>query len=106
MARPNKIWFRKDTGWWMVTLGGQKVKLVQGRENKKPAEDKFHEFAVVRIHAPEKSSARAADVIEAFLAWADTRLTDETLRNYTWYGQIFFSKHSGIFLLWNFVPFT
>jgi hypothetical protein len=19
MARPNKIWFRKDIGWWMVT---------------------------------------------------------------------------------------
>ena len=51
MARPNKIWFRKDIGWWMVTLGGQKVRLVQGRENKKLAQDKFHELAAVRIKA-------------------------------------------------------
>ncbi len=34
MARPNKIWFRKDVGWWMVNLGGEKVRLAEGRENK------------------------------------------------------------------------
>jgi len=27
MARPNRIWFRKDIGWWMVTLGGKKNRL-------------------------------------------------------------------------------
>ena len=33
MGRPNKIWFRKNTGWRMVTLGGEKVRLIQGRDN-------------------------------------------------------------------------
>jgi hypothetical protein len=32
MPRPNKVWFRKDVGWWMVTLGGKKLRLVEGRE--------------------------------------------------------------------------
>ena len=40
MSRPNKIWFRKDIGWWMVTLAGRKVRLAQGREQKKLAEQK------------------------------------------------------------------
>jgi integrase len=103
MSRPNKIWFRKDIGWWMVTLGGQKVKLAQGRENKKLAEDKFHELAAVRIKAPEATSARVADVIEAFLTWANKHLTAETLRNYTWYGQQF-SEAFGYILASEFRP--
>jgi len=45
MARSNKIWFRKDVGWWMVTLGGAKTRLVEGKKNRKLAEDKFHELA-------------------------------------------------------------
>ncbi len=89
MARPNKIWFRKDIGWWMVTLGGEKIRLAQGRESKKLATQKFHELAVVRAHSPEAASARVADVIEAFLAWAGAHLSEESLRNYTWYGQMF-----------------
>ena len=26
-ARPNKIWFRKDVGWWMVTFNGKRIRL-------------------------------------------------------------------------------
>ena len=89
MGRANKIWYRKDVGWWMVTMGGEKIRLLRGRENKKLAEQKFHELAAVRIQAPEAPSARVADVIEAFLTWAKMHLSDETLRNYEWYGQAF-----------------
>jgi integrase len=89
MGRPNKIWFRKDLGWWMVTLGGQKIRLAEGRENKKAAQGKFYELASARTRAPESTSARVADIIEAFLAWAKLHLSDQTLHNYTWYGQLF-----------------
>jgi len=70
MARPNRIWFRKDIGWWMITLGGKKIRLAQGKENKKLAEQKFHELALLQARVPETPSARVADVIESFLAWA------------------------------------
>ncbi len=61
MARPNKIWFRKDVGWWIVTLGGQKVRLTQGRSNRKPAEQKFHEINATQARPPEASDDRVAD---------------------------------------------
>jgi integrase len=94
MARPNRIWFRKDIGWWMITLGGKKIRLIQGKENKKLAEQKFHELAALQARIPEAPSARVADVIESFLAWAKRHRSEETLRNYLWYGEQF-SEHSG-----------
>jgi integrase len=94
MSRPNKIWFRKDIGWWMVTLGGEKIRLSQGRQNKKLAHQKFHELAAVRPQAPQSPAARVADIIEKFLACNRSLLSDETMRNYDWYGQAF-AEHSG-----------
>ena len=73
----------------MVTLGGVKTRLVEGKKNKKQAEDKFHELAAQRARLPECSSARVADVIEAFLAWSTVHRSEETNRNYLWYGQKF-----------------
>jgi hypothetical protein len=66
MPRPKKIWFRKDVGCWMVTISGKRIRLAEGRENKKLAQQKFHELAVERARAPEAPTARVADVIEAF----------------------------------------
>jgi len=97
MPRLNRIWFRRDTGWWMVTLAGKKVRLAEGRANRKLAEQKFHEFKAVTAQAPDAPTARVADVLEAFLAWAHRHLTSETLRNLTWYGQMF-AEHSGYLL--------
>lgn len=94
MPRPNKVWFRKDVGWWMVTLGGKNLRLAEGRQNKRLAEQKLHELLAVRPQAPEAATARGADVIEAFLAWTKPHRTAETNRNYFWYGQSF-SEHSG-----------
>ena len=78
MGRPNKIWFRKDIGWWMVTLGGVKTRLVEGKANKQAAQDKFHELALLQSRVPEAPSARVADVIEAFLAWS--KISSEATR--------------------------
>ena len=94
MPRPNKIWFRKDIGWWMVTIAGRRIRLAQGRANKKDAQQKFHELASQRSQAPESPTARVADVIEAFLAWSKIHRSEETNRNYLWFGQQF-SEHSG-----------
>lgn len=94
MSRPNKIWFRKDIGWWMITIGGKKLRLVEGRQNKKLAEQKFHELKVAQARPVESSDARVADVIDAFLAWSKIHRSDETNRNHCWYGQAF-AEHSG-----------
>ena len=59
----------------------------KGKENKKLAEQKFHELAALQARIPEAPSARVADVIEAFLAWAKLHRSEETLRNYLWYGE-------------------
>jgi integrase len=97
MGRANHIWFRKDTGWWMVTVGGRRIRLVQGRQNKKEAAQKFHELAAITTQAPETPTARVADVIEAFLAWIKIHRSPETNRNYIWFGQEF-SEHAGYLL--------
>ena len=89
MSRPGKIWFRKDVGWWMVTLGPKKVRLAQGRSNRKEAERKFHELKAVQARPPDLSDSRVADVIESFLAWSRSHLSSETNRNLVWYGQQF-----------------
>lgn len=104
MPRPNAVWFRKATDWWMVTLGGQQVKLAKGRANKKAAEQKFHELMAVKPEAPESPTARVADVIEAFLAWSKAHRSAETNRNYLYYGQLF-SEHSGFVKATELKPF-
>lgn len=97
MPRPNKIWFRKDTGWWMVTLGGQKIRLVQGRANRKEAERKFHERKAMTAQAPEAPTARVVDILESFLDWSHNHLSAETRRNLKWFGEMF-AEHSGYIL--------
>jgi integrase len=82
----------------MITLAGKKVRLAEGRANKKQAEQKFHELKAVTAQAPEAPTARVADIIEAFLDWADRHLHVETLRNLKWYGEMF-SEHSGYILV-------
>jgi hypothetical protein len=89
MSRPNKIWFRKDVGWWMVTIAGEKIRLAQGKKNRREAEQKFHEVIAGCSQAPESPTARVADIVEAFLAWTKIHRSSETNRNYVWYGQSF-----------------
>jgi integrase len=89
MARTPRPWFRKQTGWWMVTLGGVQHKLVEGRENKKAARTKFHELSVLIAEAPQSSDARVADISEAFLLWSERHQSPETYRGYHFYVQSF-----------------
>jgi hypothetical protein len=87
MPRPHKIWFRKDTGWWMVTIAGKKVRLAQGRQNRKQAEQEFHKLMLTSHQAPVNSAARVVDVVEAILAFSQKRSSPDTYRNYRFYGQ-------------------
>jgi len=104
MPRVNGIWYRKDTGWWMVTLAGKKIRLVEGRQNRTQAERKFHELKAVTPQAPDQTSARAADIIEALLNWSENHLSPETHRNLRWYGEMF-AEHSGYVLASALKPF-
>ncbi len=97
MARPNKVWYRSDVGWWMVTMGGEKIRLVEGpkdEHHRHLAEEKFVEMRRVQRVAPQAASARTADVIEAFLAWSRQNLSEDTHRVNKYYCQLF-AEHCG-----------
>ena len=97
MARPNNVWHRGDVGWWMVTMGGEKIRLVQGPKDephRQLAEEKFMEMRRLRRVAPQSVSARTADVIEAFLAWSRGNLSEDTHRVNKYYCQLF-AEHCG-----------
>jgi len=89
MARRPRPWFRKQTGWWMVTLGGVQQKLAEGRENKKLAEKKFHELSLLVAESPESCDMRVASVCDAFLQWSERHQSPETYRGYLFYVQSF-----------------
>jgi hypothetical protein len=89
MAYPNKVWYRKDIGWWMVTLDGKKIRLTEGRANRKLAEQKFHELKAVQARPADRSDARVSDVVDRFLGWSKLHRSDKTNRNHVWYGQKF-----------------
>ncbi|HEY1922981.1 MAG TPA: hypothetical protein VGG44_09565, partial [Tepidisphaeraceae bacterium] len=85
MARPNKIWFRKDADWWMVPLGGKKIRLAEGKKNRKLAEQKFHELKAVQPQRGNGNEVRVAEIIDSFLTWSKLHRSDETNRNHIWY---------------------
>jgi len=89
MPRTAKPWFRKQTGWWMVTLGGKQHKLAKGRENKKLAQKSFHELMLLIAEPPQSSDARVASVCDAFLQWSQRHQSPETYRGYHFYVQSF-----------------
>jgi integrase len=97
MARPSKVWHRSDLGWWMITLGGEKVRLVQGPKDKhheQLAQEKYGELLKLRRLAPQAVTARAADLAEAFLAWSRSNLAEDTHRINRYYLQLF-AEHCG-----------
>ena len=97
MARPQKPWHRKQTGWWMVKIDGKQEKLIRGPDDQAHrvlAEEKFVEMRKLRRLAPQSSGSRTADVIEAYLAWSRSNLAEETHRVNRYYCQLF-AEHCG-----------
>ena len=84
VGRPAKIWFREQTGWWMLTIGSEKVKLSKDKDE---AQRRFHEIKATQHEMPESATSTVADVVESFLAWASTHTKPATYKQYSWYGQ-------------------
>ena len=92
MARPAKVWYRRDIGWWMITLAGEKTRLVQGPEDevhRQLAEEKYVELRKLRRVAPESVGSRAADVTEGFLKHSRIHFSADTHRLNRYYCQLF-----------------
>lgn len=89
MARTPKPWYRKQTGWWMVTLGGVQHKLAEGRKNKKAAQANFCELSLLIAEAPQSNDARVISVCDAFLQWSERHQSPETYRGYRFFIQSF-----------------
>ena len=69
-GREHHVEHRADIGWWMITLGGEKTRLVQGPnddDHRELAEEKYVELRKLRRLSPEAVVSRTADVVEAFL---------------------------------------
>src|SRR5262245_37381587 len=88
MARPHRIWFREQKGYWCVKIGGKQVVLAKGKENKAAAEQRFHEIMAKGARPPESVTARTADVIEAFLRHSRIHFAEDTHKMNRYYGQL------------------
>jgi integrase len=76
MARTPRPWFWKGRGGWYVTLNGRRIRLADGKSNRRLAEDKSHELMVeARANpAPESDRPTVVSIIEAYLDHARRRL--------------------------------
>src|SRR6516164_6485643 len=84
MARKPQVWFRKQTGWYMTTVKGRKVKLSQ---EKKEAEKAFHQ-----ILSTEPEPEETGGVRPSFRKLADLFLDNSLRENHpgTWAVQKFY----------------
>jgi hypothetical protein len=60
MAPKAKVWFRKQTGWYMTTINGEQVKL---SKDKKEAEIAFHELLARQTREDEEGPRPSLKVI-------------------------------------------
>src|SRR3954447_17432610 len=69
MARPAKIWFREQDGWYYTTVNGEQLRLSQ---DKGEAETLFHEAMLQKRRGEEPQS----HVSPSFRKFADLYLDD------------------------------
>lgn len=95
MARSAKPWFNRQKNCWMVWLNGQRVKLAEGKKNKKAAQDRYDElrFEASRNPHPDSGAATVASVIERYQQFADKRLAETTKKTRWPYLQSFAEAH-------------
>lgn len=89
MSRKPKPWFRTGTGFWMVTIGGQQHKLVEGRGNESVAWDEFYKLMATVVVAPESSDATVASLCDSFLDWCEHNTAPRTYRGNLFWLQSF-----------------
>ncbi len=91
MARIPRPCFWKQTGWWMVYIGGGKKKLAQGRESKQAARTKLN--ALLSVAAVSADETTAASVIDRYLTAVSDELAASTLELRKPYLQSFAEMH-------------
>lgn len=77
MARPAKIWWRKDRQAWFVTINGTRHNL---GPDKKAAERKFHQL--MAADEPPKPATKAVIILDKFLQWVQANRAEAT---FVWY---------------------
>ena len=95
MARTAKPWFNRQRDCWMVWFNGQRVKLAEGRKNKKAAQDRYDElrFEAARNPHPDSGNATVASIIERYQSFAEKRLAEGTKASRWPYLQSFAETH-------------
>src|SRR5262245_6475321 len=83
MPRRAKPFFHR--GWWVTDVGGQRTKLAQGRENRKQAEQAFHEMLAKASYSPEAKTVQQVavwELCEQFLDWVQIHRAEKTFSDY------------------------
>jgi integrase len=84
MPRQPKPFFHR--GWWVTDVGGTRTKLAQGRENRKQAEQAFHEMLAKASygHGATKTVQQLAvwELCEQFLDWVEIHRSEKTFTDY------------------------
>ena len=89
MSKQAQPWFRNGTGWWMVTVGSQQHKLVEGKVNRQQAWQVYHELMLSVAESPESPNLRVIDLCDYFLDWSKKNLAERTYNGHMWYLQTF-----------------
>ena len=92
MARRAKPWYRKQTGWWMVTVRGEQLKLIEAPKTPAARELAWEAFHALMANMPDartEINPRVASLLEAFLDWSHNHQSPETYRGYCFYLQKF-----------------
>lgn len=79
MARNNKMWFRKDRKFWVVTINGKRHNL---GKDKKEATARFHELMAAKGDPETSGDDRVEDVICDFILWCKEHRADSTTGRY------------------------
>jgi hypothetical protein len=95
MARSAKPWFCAQTGWWTVWQNGKRVRLVEGKANRKAAHDALQDRLYTARHnpTPETPAQTVVSVIERYLEVAVPALAPQTQQFRTMYLQSFCELH-------------
>ncbi len=80
MARPNKIWYRKDRKTYYVTIDG---KLYNLGKDKQAAEKTFHKLMAEEQQAASVEGVSAAVLMDKFLLWCRDNRAPRTFEWYT-----------------------
>src|SRR5262245_15003927 len=91
-------WFRKQDGWWYFyrRQGGKRrqIPLVQGKENRQEAIDRWHCLCQSPVDQPFLSSESVVPLIDLYLDWCQRNLSAGTYEIYRHHLQSF-CKHIG-----------